>query len=99
MNSYNERVGRPASEGQVRISKLPRDLEDELGMHKIWERVRPTVTRNELPPQILLTFICSSAGKASASLAEGQVGAAKTHIEEMVTIGLRALAQLEKSDS
>ena len=89
-----ETLGRPVSESGTRITKAP--AEDELGLTGVWERVRPTVMRNELPPQILLSFICSNSGKASAALSEGQTGAAMTLIEEQITMGLRALAQLRR---
>jgi hypothetical protein len=52
--------------------------------------------RNELPPQILLNFICANSGKASAALGQGEIGTAKSLIEEQITMGIRALAQLEK---
>ena len=55
-----ETLGRPVSESGTRITKAP--AEDELGLTGVWERVRPTVMRNELPPQILLSFICSNSG-------------------------------------
>jgi hypothetical protein len=91
-NAFNDDIRRPISEGSVKVS---RDKSFGPNLDSIMTRVRPVLGGNDLPG-ILLSMVCSCAGKASAAIVANNLEEARNIAEEMARLSIKALAQIEE---